>query len=252
MGFNFKSIDVGQPKVDKYLGVSSSNTNYEKGPKSMNVESVNMENANKSNVEDFQVADTGLSSCYIQMDYAPNIVPKGDYMGIDGDYDKIIDIFGGQLDDHNNGASDYTYDIEGCDDYVRAYALYLQTGKIPSKDSVGVAPEGMSVETIEADNRKDQAQRAFDIVNDEGRPCIIHVCSGTGNGHWLCVVGYKNEATRENVSIGDLLVIDPAGRFDGDVSAKVRPVSEDESYCLEGLDECFYEPGYQILSYKKN
>jgi hypothetical protein len=257
MGFNYKSIDINLPDVKKFLGEASSNTDFDNGSKSMNVESLDMNNTVSSNTGDYQVADTGVS-CYIKFDHAPNVVNMGDFDAIEGNYEYLADSIGGQLDDHNSGdpiTKDYTMDYAACDDYVRAYAIYLQTGEIPVRDSVGAAPDGMSVDSYDLESRKEQAQKAFDIVHDEGRPCIIHVCSsqyGSGEGHWLCVVGYKEGTTRENVKIDDLMVLDPAGGFDGDVSIKLRPVSEEAGYCAEDLDRCTYEPGYQIISYKEN
>ena len=194
---------------------------------------------------------------------AQNIVDKGEYMGIDGDYEKVIDIFGGQLDNHNSGdgvAKDYTYESGGCDNYARAYAIYLQTGKIPSYNSCGVAADGMTpVCLYGADgggSRKEQAEYAYEYVKKTGKPCVIHVNSGeggTGLGHWLCVVGYKKGVTKENVTANDLVVIDSASPVGiNDTSASVRYVGDDKYYGQDNLDRCSSEGGYHVYTYEGN
>jgi uncharacterized protein YukE len=190
---------------------------------------------------------------------AQNIVDKGEYMGIDGDYEKVIDIFGGQLDNHNNGASSYTYDGGGCDNYARAYAIYLQTGKIPSNSSCGVAADGMTPVCgygASGGSRKGQAEYAYEYVKKTGRPCVIHVNSGeygSGQGHWMCVVGYKKGVTKENVTIDDLVVIDSASPVGiNGTSASVRYVGDDKYYGDEGLDRCSVDSGYHVYTYEEN
>lgn len=100
-------------------------------------------------------------------------------------------------------------------------------------------------------NRKNQAEIVYERLKNEGKPSVIHVNSDSGNGHWMCVVGYKKGATKESVTIGDLIVIDSAGNWGGSNSAKIRPCSENKTYCSEGTDRCYYEPGYHVIYYDK-
>ena len=158
----------------------------------------------------------------------------------------IVEKFGGQADD----SGVYPRAEGDCDNYARGYCLYAQTGEVADFSDVGNGGCGLERYTIEADNRKEQAQAVFDRLMNEGKPSVIHVNSVTGNGHWMCVIGIKDGVTREDVTIGDLIVIDSAGNWGEENSAKIMPCSDNEFYCQEGLDNCFYDPGYQVIYYE--
>lgn len=234
-GFDYKPIDVQTPEVGNYLSDNNGDASFTESVQKPDTQYVDLEEEPKAE----EVAE-------VKPAFAKNIVKKGEYFRLDADYDKIIDIFGGQLDSHGQ----YPNDSEGCDNYARGYAIYLQTGNVPSYESVGASADGMEAVCETADSRSGQAQIAFDIVSS-GKPCVIHVNSAesrSGQGHWLCVVGFKDGVTRENITVGDLLVIDSAAP--GDISAKVRPVSDESGYCIEGFERCSSEPGYHVYYYK--
>ena len=243
-GFDYKSIDIEQPKMPKLINNSSNSFDFEvNSPKTETLELSDFYDKNN----EFKTESIPLSNDEI---IADNVVDKGDYMGLDGDYDEIIDIFGGQHDNYGL----YGYHNGECDNYARGYAIYLQTGKIVPFGEMTVDADGMVVEHYYANSRKEQAEFAYKMIKEEGKPCIIHVNSGhdgSGKGHWLCVVGYKKGVTEENVTIGDLIVIDSDGQKDQPITAKVRPVSEDSYYCMDGFDRCSYKPGYQIYYYSE-
>ena len=182
------------------------------------------------------------------------LVSQGDYLVIDCDFKDVIYKFGGQVD--HLGPVGYGIDPEGCGDYSRAYCLYIQTGKVPKRNYLSEADFGLERVTDHPKNRKKQAQLVYDLLS-KGQPCVIHVNSKSGKGHWLCVVGVKEGVDRDSVTINDLMVIDPAGNLDGDGkvigdnSAKVRPISEVPIYCTKGKNMTGYEPGYQVVHYDK-
>lgn len=158
------------------------------------------------------------------------------------DLDGILALFGSQL---SGGTSGYGKASDACDDYARGYCLYVQTGKVAPQASVGRSGGGLTARQVSADNRKDQAQKAYDRVINEEKPCVIHINSGTygsGQGHWVTVVGVKDGVKRDKVTVGDLIVMDPA---DG----KLKPLDSDPEYCREDLKRCTYEPGYHIQYY---
>ncbi len=245
-GFDYKSINVEKPDLPTLVKNSNSNVEIDFSTKNPQVETVELENLYGRNNE--YKTEFVLDSNFDII--SKNVVDKGNFMGLDGDYDKIIDIFGGQHDDHGIYGSH-----EGeCDNYSRGYAIYLQTGKIVPFGEMTVDADGMIVEHYFAKSRKEQAEFAYKKIKEEGKPCIIHVNSshiGSGKGHWMCVVGYKKGVTEENVTIGDLIVIDSSAQKGVPISAKVRPVSEDSYYCIEGFERCTYKPGYQIYYYRE-
>ena len=175
---------------------------------------------------------------------AGNIVPSGDYMMINFDYDNLIQTFGGQLD-----SVGYPANGQGCDNYSRLYALYIASGgKVKANNAdLGTPYDGFTKTSIDAadgggtdaEKRKRQAEIAYEAVKRTGIPCVIHVNSSTGNGHWMTVVGYKKGVTKANVTIGDLIVVDSAAHSTGNgTSAKVRPVSDDKYNCMDGNSYC--------------
>ena len=262
-GFDYKSIDVEKATLPKMY--KNSEKYFEDGVQPVEVEDLELGDLLDDNKKtDFEEKDIkshgeGISKVNkigepveprFDADTAENIVDKGEYMGIDGDYEKVIDIFGGQHDNYGL----YGYHNGECDNYARGYAIYLQTGQIVPFGEMTKTADGMAVEHYFANSRKEQAEFAFKMIKEEGKPCIIHVNSGhdgSGKGHWLCVVGYKKGVTEENVTIGDLIVIDSDGQKDQPITAKVRPVSEDSYYCMDGFDRCSYKPGYQIYYYSE-
>ena len=176
---------------------------------------------------------------------AGNIVPSGDFMMINANYDDLIQTFGGQSD--NVG---YPATSGGCDNYSRLYALYIASGgKVKANNvDLGVGYEGFTKTSIDAaseggtdaEKRNRQARIAYDTITQKGVPCVIHVNSDAShNGHWLCAVGYKQGVTRDNVTIGDLVVVDSAAHNTGNgTSAQVRAVSDVPNYCIDGSDRC--------------
>lgn len=200
------------------------------------------------NVEDMYIDDTSVSETvdfeevYTTTDV--NLVNNDGYLTVNCDLQAVADKFGGQADD----SGVYPLAEGDCDNYSRGYCLYIQTGKVADFNDVGVGGCGLERKTFEADNRKEQAQAVYDRLM-EGKPCIIHVNSSTGNGHWMCVVGFKDGTTRDNIKIDDLLVIDSAGDWGADNSAKVMACSDNPVYCTDGVDNCFYDPGYQVIYY---
>ncbi len=186
---------------------------------------------------------------------ASNIVDRGDYMCINADFDDAIKTFGGQLD--SSGVYGSLDAGDECDNYARLYDIYIQTGKIPSFVDIGTNADGMmpvrGYGNGPNDDRKGQAEYAYKHVKEKGTPCIVHVCSPTGRGHWLCVVGYKKGVTQDNVEIGDLLVLDSAAPKDKNgISASVRYISDNPVNCEKGTGNCGIEPGYQVFYYKDN
>lgn len=202
-------------------------------------------------LEDMYIDDTSssesvdLSEMYSDNDTSTKLISTGEYMELDCNPQGIADKFGGQADD----SGVYPLAEGDCDNYARGYCLYAQTGKVADFADVGFGGLGLERYTKEAENRKEQAQIAYDRLTKDGKPCIIHVNSSTGNGHWMCVVGYKDGITRDNVKIGDLLVIDSAGNWGAENSAKIMPCSDNKYYCEDGVDNCFYDPGYQVIYY---
>ena len=153
----------------------------------------------------------------------------------------IVSRFGSQSD--SSGA--YPYDSVGCDNYARGYCINIQTGQIVGYSDVCYGGAGLECDSIDAGNRKAQAEFAYNRLVNEGKPSVIHVNSpsyGSGLGHYLTVVGYRQGVTKENVKVDDLLVIDPS---DG----RVKYCSEDPEYCREDLSRCTYEPGYHVNYY---
>lgn len=168
---------------------------------------------------------------------------NGNYMLLGCDFDKVLGKFGSQMDD--NGI--YPRDASGCDDYARAYCIYAQTGIAPSKSSVGVSDSksGLTSKQISAGSRKEQAEIAYDLLVNQGKPSVIHInssASGSGQGHWVTVVGVKNGVTKSTVKVDDLIILDPA-------TGTMRAMSEDKEYCRTDTARCRYEPGYHINYY---
>ena len=170
------------------------------------------------------------------------LILSGSYMTVKFSADQIAKIFGSQLD--SKGTAGYGYDGSGCDDYARGYCLFIQTGKVPSKASVGYGGLGLTSKQVSARNRKEQAQIAYDLLK-EGKPSVIHINSpstGSGRGHWVTVVGVKKGVNRDNVRINDLLILDP-------VTGTVRSTTEDKEYLRTDTGRCSCEPGYHINYY---
>ncbi len=175
-----------------------------------------------------------------------NLVPSGDYMMLNCNYDDLIQTFGGQCDDVG-----YAAEGQGCDNYSRLYALYIVSGgkvKASSAD-LGTPYDGFTKTNIDAaseggtasEKRKRQAQVVYDTLN-KGVPCVLHVNSNvSNNGHWLCAVGYKNGVTRDNVTVKDLVVVDSAATdvdTGNGTTAMVRPMSDVPNYCLDDDSRC--------------
>ena len=189
---------------------------------------------------------TGLPNTDLGPMINGSLVQNGDYMLLNFNEDEISSVFGSQLD--NNGSSGYGYDSVGCDDYARGYCIYIQTGGkvVPSKASVGSgdSKSGLNSKQISASNRKEQAELAYDLLQ-EGKPSVIHINSpstGSGKGHWVTVVGVKKGVTRENVKVDDLVIVDP-------VTGTIRSTTEDKEYLRTDTGRCSYEPGYHINYY---
>lgn len=173
----------------------------------------------------------------------PTNINDGSYMLLNCDLNAVGKKFGSQLD--NNGV--YGADGSGCDDYARAYAIYAQTGIVPSKASVSVSDNksGLQSHQISAKNRKEQAEIAYDLLVNKGKPSVIHVNSpstGSGQGHWVTVVGCKKGVTKDTVKVDDLIILDP-------VTGTVRAMTEDKEYCRTDLGRCKYQGGYHINYY---
>ena len=268
-GFDYKSIDVEKTTLPKMY--KNSEKYFEEGVQPIEVEGLEigdfLDDNKKSDFKEEDIKGHGESiprvnridepvEPHFDADTAENIVDQGDFMGIDGDYEKIIDIFGGQLDDHGCYGSDPT----GCSAYSRGYAIYLQSGKIPDYHFCGESYDGTTAVCGYGDDgngsRKEQAEYVYEFIKENGRPCVIHVNSGengSGQGHWLCVVGYKKGVTKENVTIEDLVVIDPASPSGiNGTSASVRYVGDDKYYGDEDLGRCSDSPGYHVYYYDEN
>ncbi len=175
----------------------------------------------------------------------PSLINVDGNMMLDCDPQGIADKFGGQADD----SGVYPLAEGDCDNYARGYCLYAQTGEVADFADVGTSGCGLERYTQEASNRKEQAQFVFDRLVNDAKPSIIHVPSSTGNGHWMCVVGVKDGLTRDLVTIGDLIVIDSAGNWGEENSAKIMPCSDNSFYCEEGTENMLYDPGYQVIYY---
>ena len=189
---------------------------------------------------------TGLPSTDIGT--VAGLVPygeNGEYMMLNFSEDDISKIFGSQLD--NNGSAGYGYDGTGCDDYARGYCIFVQNGVIASKASVGASDgeNGLTSKQISADSRKQQAEIAYELLQN-GKPSVIHVnspSSGSGLGHWVTVVGCRKGVTKESVKVDDLIILDP-------VTGTVRSTTEDDQYLREDTGRCSYEPGYHVNYYE--
>ena len=182
---------------------------------------------------------TGLPSTELNAAGFVSVVHNGNYLMLKFNENDISKIFGSQLD--SKGSSRYGYDSSGCDDYARGYCLYIQTGKVPSKASVGVGGNGLASKQISAGNRKEQAQIAYDLLQ-KGKPSVIHLNSpstGSGRGHWVTVVGVRKGVNRDSVKVGDLIILDP-------VTGTVRSTTEDKEYLRNDTGRCSCEPGYHI------
>lgn len=166
-----------------------------------------------------------------------NLVADGDNLVLPGDLQGAADVFGSQCD--NNGM--YPAGGELCDDYARAYCLYLQTGKAPDQASVATDGCGLKSNQTNPDSRKEQAEFVYDRLTNEGKPSVIHIHSPSGKGHWVTVVGYKKGTTKESVKVDDFIIMDPA-------NGKVRNLSEVPEYTKESMDYV-YDPGYHINYY---
>ena len=183
--------------------------------------------------------DLGITAGFIP--YGEN----GEYLMLNFSEEDISKIFGSQLD--NNGSSGYGADSIGCDDYARGYCIYVQNGVVASKASVGSSDgaNGLTSKQISADNRKQQAEIAYELLQ-QGKPSVIHVNSpstGSGLGHWVTVVGCRKGVTKESVKVDDLIILDP-------VTGTVRSTTEDSEYLREDTGRCSYEPGYHINYYE--
>ena len=179
------------------------------------------------------------------------LVSVDGYMILKRNPQEAVNTFGGQAD--HLGPKGYGVSGDLCDNYARAYCLYMQTGKIVSSADLG--SNGLGLKRITehpSGERKGQAQRAFELISN-GQPCVIHVNSNSGKGHWLCVVGYKEGVTRETVTTGDFLVIDSYGNPGGANSATVIPCSANPMYCTDGLDNTSNddpnEKDYQVVHF---
>lgn len=177
---------------------------------------------------------------------ASNVVEQGDNMMLNCNMDDIMNKFGGQND--NTGV--YARNTSGCDDYSRGYCIYAQTGKVVDAQSISVNGGGLQCKSVHPSSRKEQAEFAYERLVKEGKPSVIHVNSRTGNGHWMTVVGVNKNVNKESVQISDLVVIDPAGNWNGSNSSKLRRCSEDSYYCSEGANQR-YDPGYQVFYFDK-
>lgn len=232
-GFDYKTIKIDTPKMDGY---SNNKSNFS----SKDLDSISFD------TEILDLEDNGEDEP--KTDFASNIVKVDGYYRLDVDYDEIIATFGGQYDDLGN----YDYDKSGCDNYSRGFCLYIQTGEIPDYLTICNGTDELDAVCVELDNRKKQAQIAFDILSS-GKPCIIHVNSPSGRGHWVCVVGVKEGVDRDSVTIGDFLILDPSGNKSRDnndeATCKLMPASDEPVFLTEGLDKCSVGPGYQIYFY---
>ena len=166
----------------------------------------------------------------------------GNYMMLNFDYSKVTNKFGSQMD--NRGI--YSRDTAGCDDYARGYCIYIQSGVAPTRRSVSCddSRSGLRSRQVNCRNRKEQAQFAFSLL-EQGKPCVIHINSpstGSGLGHWVTVVGCRQGVNKNNVTIADLVIMDP-------VTGTVRAMGEDKEYLRNDLGRCRYEPGYHVNYY---
>lgn len=229
--------------VKNTSNVKSMETNF-KMP--INIESQKLETNNTIIKTDFNNSTDTVDLSLAELTETPEqLINVDGNMLLDCDPQGIVEKFGGQADD--NGV--YPRAEGDCDNYARGYCLYAQTGEVADFNDVGAGGCGLERYTNEAGNRKEQAQFVFDRLTNDGKPAVIHVPSVTGNGHWMCAVGVKDGVSREDVTIGDLIVIDSAGNWGEENSAKVMPVSDNSYYCEEGTENMFYDPGYQVIYY---
>ena len=167
----------------------------------------------------------------------------GNYVLLNIDLNKVAKTFGSQRD----GKGAYYKDVYGCDDYARGYCIFAQTGVIPDQQSVSTSDSrsGLKWKQDNPRSRKAQAQRAYELLVNEGKPCVIHINSpsdGSGLGHWVTVVGVRKGVTRENVKVDDFIIIDPA-------TGTVRKMTEDKEYCRTDTGRCRSDPGYHVNYY---
>ena len=168
-----------------------------------------------------------------------------------GDGKAIMDLFGGQ-----NDGKGYGFSPGGCDNYSRLYYIYLLTGEVVPEQSLGCpayTKHGTFVEHSHPEpihDRKTQAQVAYDYLK-KGMPCVIHVNSKTGAGHWMTVIGYDANVNRDTVTLDDLYVLDSGvGKADS-----IKNLCNDygQIYNREGtgMINPNNQPGYQVEYFEK-
>ncbi len=167
------------------------------------------------------------------------------------DGNAIMDKFGGQ-----NDWKGYGFSPGGCDNYSRLYYIYMLTGeKVPEQDlgctaytSRGTFVEHTHPEPI--NDRKTQAQVAYDYVK-KGLPCVIHVNSMSGQGHWMPVIGYDANVNRDTVTLDDLYVLDSGvGKADS-IKNLCRDYGQKYNYEGTGWIARDNQPGYQVEYFEK-
>jgi hypothetical protein len=181
--------------------------------------------------------------------YLANI--GGNWLIADGD--KISKLFGNQFGRKPGEVYGNIDGGQGCDDYARGALIYALTGEVVSHADLGChaytsSGTYISMDSIRAKNRQNQAEIAYDFVH-QGMPCVIHVNSSSGNGHWMTVIGYADKTNKNNVTIDKLVVYDSAsGRTDtiGNLCNDYDQIYDTDGYGMTGS-----EPGYQVKIFKK-